>query len=183
MGGDAIRRMALALGQIKARGKVATQEINQLAEVGLDARGILAEAFGVSTAELIKMIEKGLVPANEAVEALVGAIERDFGSSAAEQAENMTGLMASMGDIIRFRSRDLFAGLFSAVQPYVAKLVSALTTEDNIAGIKAIGVAVGAQVVVALDIAVAAIGRFNDAFATAGSNVLGTIRGLSLIHI
>ncbi len=178
MGGDAIRRMALALGQIKARGKVATQEINQLAEVGLDARGILAEAFGVSTAELIKMIEKGLVPANEAVEALVGAIERDFGSSAAEQAENMTGLMASMGDIIRFRSRDLFAGLFSAVQPYVAKLVSALTTEDNIAGIKAIGVAVGAQVVVALDIAVAAIGRFNDAFATAGSNVLGTIRGI-----
>lgn len=178
MGGDAIRRMALALGQIKARGKVATQEINQLSEVGLDARGILAEAFGVSTAELIKMIEKGLVPANEAVEALVSAIERDFGSSAAEQAENMTGLMASMGDIIRFRSRDLFAGLFSAVQPYVAKLVAALTTEDNIAGIKAIGVAVGEQVVVALDIAVAAIGRFNDAFQTANNTVLGTIRGI-----
>lgn len=58
---DSMNTIALALGQIKAKGHVAGQEVLQLVNAGLPVTQILAKGFGVTTGQLQKMIEKGLV--------------------------------------------------------------------------------------------------------------------------
>ena len=176
--GAAIKRMALALGQIQARGKVASQELNQLSEVGVNARKILADAFGVSTAEIMKMIEKGLVPADQAIEAIVGSLENDFGNAAESQSQSMSGMMASFEDLRSLTARDLFSGIFKSIQPFMATLINTLTDPQVKDRIKQIGVDIGVYVSNALNIATAAVNNFYTAFQQAGGGVIGIINGI-----
>ena len=71
-GGKAtIDSITLALGQMGAKGKISTQELNQLTERGIPAMKLLADAAGVSTGEMAKLVEKGLVPAASGVKVLL----------------------------------------------------------------------------------------------------------------
>lgn len=125
--GAMMDRISLALGQIQARGKVSAQELNQLSEAGINARQILANAFGVSTAAIGEMIEKGLVPADLAIEAITQSLEKDFGGAAKRQANTFSGLISSLGDLKEIGLREFFAGTFQAVQPSLVRIVGLLT--------------------------------------------------------
>lgn len=133
---ETMNRVALALGQIKAKGKLAGQEIMQLTEAGLPVRDILAKAFGVTTAELETMISKGLVPADKAIEAITKSLEEDFGGAAAAQATTFSGLVSSLEDIKTVGLREFFTGTFEAIQPYVEKFVEKFSSEEFMAGLK-----------------------------------------------
>lgn len=52
LGAEGIDRIILALGQMRAKGKVTGEEMRQLTEAGIPAWEILAEAMGKSTAEV-----------------------------------------------------------------------------------------------------------------------------------
>lgn len=135
--GDMMNRVALALGQIKAKGKLAGQEILQLTEAGIPVRDILAKHFEVTTAELEKMVSKGLVPADEAIEAITQSIENDFSGAAERQAGTFSGLISSLADIKEVGLREFFTGTFQAIQPYIDTFVGVLSdpaTMDKIRG-------------------------------------------------
>jgi tape measure domain-containing protein len=136
-------RIALALGQIKAKGKLAGQEMLQLTEAGLDVRGILAKAFGKSTEEIVEMQEKGLIPAEEAIDAIVKSLEEDFAGAAERQASSFSGLISSMEDIKEIGLREFFSGTFQEVQPYVEKFVNFMSDPTTLAKIHNFGVKVG----------------------------------------
>jgi len=51
-------RLALAFGQIQSKGKLAGQELNQLAESGFNPLQIIVEATGKTYGELFEMMEK-----------------------------------------------------------------------------------------------------------------------------
>lgn len=142
---DSMNRISLALGQIRARGKVAGDELMQLTEAGLPVRQILAQGFGVTTARLEEMIGKGLVPADKAVQIIVNSLQRDFGGAAQRASESMSGLINSLQDIGKVRLRELFGASFAAVQPAIAELVTALQTPEISAAIQRIGAALGAM--------------------------------------
>lgn len=125
--GAMMDRITLALGQIAARGKVSSQELNQLSETGINARQILANAFGVSTAQIQEMIEKGLVPADLAIEALTQSLEKDFGGAAKRQANTFSGLISSLSDLKEIGLREFFTGTFKAVQPLLQNFVGYVT--------------------------------------------------------
>lgn len=125
--GAMMDRISLALGQIQARGKVSAQELNQLSEAGINARGILAKAFNVSTASIMEMIEKGLVPADLAIEAITQSLEKDFGGAAKRQANTFSGLISSLSDLKSIGLREFFRGTFEAVQPSLQKFVEFVT--------------------------------------------------------
>lgn len=125
---DMMQRVALALGQIKARGKLAGNEIMQLTEAGLNVREILAQAFGKSTAEIVKMTEKGLIPADKAIEAITQSLERDFGGAAERQTATFSGLISTMSDVNKIGLRKFFEGSFKAAQPYIASVVDKLSS-------------------------------------------------------
>jgi tape measure domain-containing protein len=141
--GDSMNRVSLALGQIKARGKLAGQEILQLTEAGLPVRDILAKNFGVTTAQLEKMISSGLVPADDAIEAIVSSLEEDFGGAAKRQAGTFSGLISSLSDIKEVGLREFFTGTFKAAQPYLTKFVDTLSDPATMEKISKLGEQIG----------------------------------------
>lgn len=135
----AMQMIALALGQIQAKGKLAGQEVLQLTNAGLAVDQILAKAFGKSTAEIVTMREQGLIPANAAIEAITESLERDFGGAAARQTGTVEGLISSLEDLKQVGLREFFTGLVQAVQPELQKLVDTLNTPQMMANIREMG--------------------------------------------
>lgn len=136
---ETMNRIGLALGQIKAKGRLAGQEMLQLTEAGLPVRDILAKAFGVTTEELIKMQEKGLIPADQAIEAITKSLENDFGGAAKAQANTFSGLLSSLQDIRKVGLRELFGGVFKAAQPALEKFTATLSSPEFMAALSRIG--------------------------------------------
>jgi tape measure domain-containing protein len=100
-GGKAtIDSITLALGQMGAKGKISTQELNQLTERGIPAMKLLADAAGVSTGEMAKLVEKGLVPAASGVKVLLEGMKENFGGLMAKQAETAGGKLSTMRDAV-----------------------------------------------------------------------------------
>ena len=63
-------RLALAFGQIQSKGKLAGQELNQLAESGFNPLQIIVEATGKSYSELFEMMEKRTITVEHVSKAL-----------------------------------------------------------------------------------------------------------------
>lgn len=98
LGSAGVDRITLALGQMGAKGKIGGDDLRQLAEAGVPALRYLADAAGVSTAEMSKMIEKGIIPAAESVKVLTQSMENDFGGLMAEQSKTATGALSNLED-------------------------------------------------------------------------------------
>lgn len=99
-GGPMIKRITTALGQMSAKGKVGNDDLRQLAEAGVPALKHLADAAGVTTAAMSKMIERGIIPADQAVKVLTASMSRDFGGLMARQAETAGGKVSTMKDAL-----------------------------------------------------------------------------------
>ena len=116
-GGKAtIDGITLALGQMGAKGKISTQELNQLTERGIPAMRYLAEAAGVSTGEMAKLVEKGLVPASEGVKVLLSKMKEDFGGLMGKQADTASGKLSTMKDAISGLGTQIGKDLVPAVK-------------------------------------------------------------------
>jgi hypothetical protein len=89
----------------------------QLTSAGLPVAQILADAFGVSTEEIIKMREDGLLPAKEVIEALTVYMETNFKGAADNFSTSWAGLMGTFEDLKQMGLREFFGGLFEAIQP------------------------------------------------------------------
>lgn len=63
-------RLALAFGQIQSKGKLAGQELNQLAESGFNPLEIMVKATGKSYSELFEMMEKRTITVQHVNKAL-----------------------------------------------------------------------------------------------------------------
>ena len=144
--GDSMQRIALALGQIKARGNLAGQEILQLTEAGLNVRDALLKAGTVAglTAENFQNLqEKGLIPADAAIKGIIKTLETDFGGAAKAQAETFSGLISSLQDIKAVGLREFFESTFKAIQPLLAKFTGTLGSPAFLSAIKRLGAEVG----------------------------------------
>ena len=142
--GEVMQRIALALGQIQSRGKLAGQELNQLSEAGVNARQILADAFGVSTAKIMEMMERGLIPANVAIEAILSDMERNYAGAGKRAQESLMGVLNTLGDLKEARLEDLFGPTFaSAVVPALSQLASIMQSPEFIGATKEIGKELG----------------------------------------
>jgi tape measure domain-containing protein len=122
-------QIALALGQIQAKGKLAGQEVLQLVNAGLPVTQILADAFNVTTAEIEQMRTDGLIPADEAIRAITEYLETNFAGAAERQAQSWAGLQGTFQDIKQMGLREFFGGLFETLQPLAIELSNFLQAE------------------------------------------------------
>ena len=97
-GSVGLGRIITALGQMRAKGKISAEEMLQLTEAGIPAWEILAQAMGKTTGEAMKLSEKGLIPANTAVQALVDGMEARFPNMMDKQSRSFAGLMSTLKD-------------------------------------------------------------------------------------
>lgn len=97
-GDEAIQGVIRALGQMSQKGKVSAEEINQLAERGIGAWKYLAEAAGVSIADVQKLAEKGALDAGIAIQTILAGMSGEFGGLMEKQAQTLLGQLSNLQD-------------------------------------------------------------------------------------
>jgi tape measure domain-containing protein len=132
LGSDGVDRLTLALGQMKAKSKVSGDELLQLVEAGVPAYEILAKSMNVSTAQVMKMTAKGIIPADQAIKALVAGMSAKFPDMMSKQSKSLSGLWSTMKDtfdnklLVRFGE-----GMASALKPRFDKLTNWINTNKT----------------------------------------------------
>lgn len=97
-GSEGINRIVTALGQIQAKGKVSGEEMMQMTEAGIPAWDILAKSIGKTTAEVMKMGEQGVIPADKAIQALVAGMAERFPHMMEKQSKSFVGMLSTIRD-------------------------------------------------------------------------------------
>ena len=92
-----------ALSQIKTKGRLSTEELNQLAEAGIAAKAMLAEELGYGTgdsgiAAMTKDLEDGLIASDVAIEALLAGMQKYNGMMDSMANETVEGLKSQIQD-------------------------------------------------------------------------------------
>lgn len=113
-----------ALGQIQAKGKVAAQEMNQLAEQGIPAWQALADKIGVSIPEAMKLAEQGAISSSVAIPAILEGMDAKFRGLMEKQSNSMSGLLSTMMDRLRGWTGTAFEPLYNSIRNGLGKLLS-----------------------------------------------------------
>jgi tape measure domain-containing protein len=116
-GGD-IEGLAQAFGKIRAKGKVTGEELNQLAERGINLREALAAKFGLNATQVEKAFRKGLVTFDLASELMQGMTKEGgrFFELMARQSKTTAGLFSTLKDSISFAGAEIGAVLIKELQ-------------------------------------------------------------------
>lgn len=103
-------------GQMKASGKLATQDLMQLTSVGINGFQILADGMHKTVPEIKAMVTAGLIPADQGIELLRQGMEKTFGGGMQAQSQTFNGLLSTFKDNIE-RAWLAFSGpLFDAAK-------------------------------------------------------------------
>lgn len=96
-GGD-IDQLVLALGQIKAKGRLQGDEMMQLTEFGLSSKDI-GKRLGFKTGlDFSKAMAKGAISSGSALNAIQGYMDAKFHGMAARQGKTFTGQLSTLKD-------------------------------------------------------------------------------------
>lgn len=197
-GAQMIDRVTLALGQMQSKGKVSAQEMNQLAESGINAWKILADGMGKTIPEVMKLAEKGMINAARAVPEILEGLNKQFGGMMEKQAQTLAGQWSNVKDKITFIMMDLGEALapaaqraMDALQPLIAiaeGMVAAFKdlapeTQTVIIAIAGLAAAAGPLLIAlgSLGLAITTVQTGLAALGLAGITVTGTLAGLGTV--
>jgi tape measure domain-containing protein len=123
-GEEGINRATYALGQMRTAGRINSQDMMQLTSLGIPSWQYLADAIGVTTAEVRKMSENGLIPAELGINAILAGMEKDFGGMMAKQATTFNGALSNINDMLQ----QIVAGGFEPLFKEVSAAALAMAT-------------------------------------------------------
>ena len=125
LGTAGVGRITLALGQMKAMGRVLTQDLKQLQFAGVPAVQMLADSFGKTVPEMQKMISAGEVASDVAIPMLIKAMQegtentKGFGGMMEAQSKTFSGVMSTFKDEAEFA---LIDGVMPALKSATAAM-------------------------------------------------------------
>lgn len=131
--GESFQGIITAIGQMRAKGKVSAEEMNQLAERGIPAWDILAKKVGVTKAELMKLGEQGKLKGDVGAQLLTEGLG-EFARGAGDRLSRTTqGKESNLADKLAKRAgEDVRAS--GALQAYQDSLDRASDALDRKAG-------------------------------------------------
>lgn len=131
-GSEGIERIIRALGQMRMKGKVQAQEMMQLAEANIPAWQMLADSMGMTTAQVMDMSEKGLVPAEGAIKAIIDGMGAKFPDMMEKQSQSFNGLMSTVRDNLDMTFGKVMKPLFEDfTQNIMPDMVQSITDFSN----------------------------------------------------
>lgn len=98
---DEILRLGKALGDIRAKGKLMQQEMNQLANVGIPIRDVLAKGGLELTERQLTNIGRAGIPADQAITAIKAGLQSMYGGGAAKYLETFNGQVQRLRDNLK----------------------------------------------------------------------------------
>lgn len=140
-GGEGIYSMARAIGQIKGRGFMAAEEVNQITDAtqGLIGKQTIANEL---TDRQRKLLSKGKLPASEGIAALTTAMEK-FRPAATKMGDTFSGQLATMGENAKYTAGIVFKPLFDLlgkdVFPWLNKIGMSIQSWAAGGGMKQVG--------------------------------------------
>lgn len=136
-GDQGLESIVYALSEIRSKGKLSTQELNQLASAGIKAKAYLAEGLGFGTddagmAKLAKSLEKGEVGANQAIELILQGMKEFDGMMDKTANETVEGLKSQIEDTFEINIlRRWGQGLQDGAKRGLGSVVSLLDEADG----------------------------------------------------
>jgi tape measure domain-containing protein len=130
-GQEGINRATYALGQMSTAGRINAQDMMQLTSLGIPSWRYLAEAIGVTTAEVRKMSEQGLIPAELGINAILSGMEKDFGGMMSKQATTFTGALSNINDMLEQIIGKGFEPFFTEVSKAAVALATFLQSSGG----------------------------------------------------
>lgn len=121
-----------ALGQMFSKGAINSEELkSQLGDRLPGAMRILAEATGKTQAELLKMMEKGQLIANDFVPKLASGLEDAFGKNAQDNINTMSGAFERMSTQFKIFASENFGWVGDSVAYVLNKIADAYKLINN----------------------------------------------------
>lgn len=149
---EKLDRVALAYGQMLAKGKVSGEELRQMTEAGVPLQQALADAIGITTAELSKMIEKGEVgipELNKAIEQLTGEGGRFFGMME-KQSQTFSGMLSTLKDEIGIFAREMGEEAFAEVKSALTGIMDEMDRMREDGTLQKLGQEIGSAIAFAV---------------------------------
>lgn len=126
-GAEALNTVSLAMGQIASTGKLTLDNLNQISEAlpGFSAVGAIANATGLSTADVMDKISKGEINATDGIQALLKGMQQFPGAAGAMEAQSQTllGVFSTFKDTVG----QALAGAFTPVIPAIKDSLNQIT--------------------------------------------------------
>jgi tape measure domain-containing protein len=124
-----VDHVTLAISQIASKGHVMTQEMNQLAEAGINGFAILAQATGKSEGELRKLAETGGIASSTFLTAFhAWATQPDIASSMERQSHTFSGAMSTISDSLKLAAATGFRPFFDGIVQLANKISAFVQT-------------------------------------------------------
>lgn len=115
---EAYNRVGKAIGQIRTKGKLASQELLQLTEAGIPAFEILREKLKL-TADQMGKIGDLAIPADIAINALLKGMQERYGGAAQAISETTKGMISTIKDNMLIIGRNAFEPFISSFKGVV----------------------------------------------------------------
>lgn len=125
-GADAMNRISLALFQMSAKGKISAEEMNQLAENGIPAWKLLAQATGKSVNELMKLGQQGKLMSADMLPKLIDGFKR-YDGQMDRSSQTFNGMVSTMKDNANMLAGSLTQGLFNSLKGFLPIINKFLT--------------------------------------------------------
>lgn len=94
---DAISRMVLVFGQMRASGRVLGNDLLQLASLGINARASLQKAFNLTPKQMANIGGLG-IPSELGIEVIMRDLDKHFRGMSAAQARTFRGRLSTLHD-------------------------------------------------------------------------------------
>lgn len=127
-----LESIVYALSEIRSKGKLSTQELNQLASAGIKAKAYLAEGLGYGTSDegMMKLaadLEDGAIGAQQAIDLILEGMKEFDGMMDRTANETVAGLKAQLEDVFEINiQRRWGQGLQDGMKRGLGSIVSLL---------------------------------------------------------
>lgn len=111
---EQLQRITFALGQMITKGRIANEEIRQLANANIPIYQILQEELGL-TGEQISNIGNYWIDANDAVVAILNGLNKRYDGASERIAETLSGLTDTIVDDAKIIADTAFGGIYDKV--------------------------------------------------------------------
>lgn len=122
----ALDGVIMALGQMRAKGKVSAEEMNQLAERGIPAWDILSKKVGKTKEELMKLAEEGRLKGDVSAKLLTEGLGQFAGGAGDRLSATVAGKESNVIDAFQKRAGEDTKGLFDAYSRSLDEAVAKL---------------------------------------------------------
>ena len=149
--GVPLEQMSVVFEQMFTKGKIANEELLQLAEAGVPVYQTLAKQLGTTTAGVQDMAQKGQIGADQ-IDKLIENLGNLFPTSMSDQAKSFNGQLSTLHDTAEQLGQGIGAQVLPEMQSLVQLMQDTLGVVSKLPGpIKAIGttfaaVAIGQKV-------------------------------------